>query len=181
MDHLKTYWEQLEYDYLKTFSGLRGGAFKLLKIATQNDIKALEQQLLTARFMERLKIKKQMAELESQINLYETRIVDHSGPCHASTVEVAKIIKGEELEMKLVELLSLNFKDGVAAACIPVFRDAIVFYSNADEVKGILHICFSCLDIKNEKEENLQVDVNVFEGLQRLLEKMGHPIGLDKF
>jgi hypothetical protein len=60
--------------------------------------------------------------------------------------------------------------------CPPIFRDAIVFYSKENEIKGILQMCFSCSWIKNEDEEDFEVDHKIFPKLMNQLIKVGHKI-----
>ena len=60
--------------------------------------------------------------------------------------------------------------------CPPIYRDAIVFYSEEDEITGILHLCFGCSWIKNEKKEDIEVDYKIFPKLKDKLVQLGHPI-----
>lgn len=41
---------------------------------------------------------------------------------------------------------------------------------------GILQMCFSCCWMKNEKEEDLEVDHNIFPLLKEKLIQLGHQI-----
>ena len=50
------------------------------------------------------------------------------------------------------------------------------FYSERDKIVGILHICFSCLWVKNENGEDLEVDHRIFPLLKDKLIQVGHKI-----
>ncbi len=60
--------------------------------------------------------------------------------------------------------------------CIPIYRDAILFYNENNEVVNILNICFSCEYMQNLNQEFIDADESVYESLKILLMKFGHKI-----
>ena len=100
--------------------------------------------------------------------------------------DLALVVEGKKLYVsKLVlsltssvfdQMLNSNFKEQAFARCLPVLRDSIVFYSKEDKIVGILQICFSCWWIKNEEEEDFEVDYKIFPILKDKLIQIGHRI-----
>ena len=60
--------------------------------------------------------------------------------------------------------------------CSHVFRDAIVFYSEENEITEILHICFGCDWMLNKDGQDLEVDAKIFPPLKKIFQKIGHQI-----
>ncbi len=176
---MKTAAEQiknLEYVYVKSYSGLRGYNYESLVKKNNEQIDQIKQDIKTARYMQRPKLKKQIEFLNEEINIYSSRIINNDGDLHKSTVPIGEWNKDDEFVRGIIEILAQPLNDQVAAMCAPVFRDSIVFYSRENKVQGILHICFGCLWMKNEKEEDLAVDADAFDNMKKHLIHAGHQI-----
>lgn len=71
---------------------------------------------------------------------------------------------------KMIKTVSVN-------GCEPVFRDALVFFNEKDEVVGTLEICFTCWEMKSG-DQYLRFEENGFwDGLGIFFrEELGHPV-----
>ncbi len=164
------------FTYLKTYSGLQGEKLEELKQTNQQKNAKLERQLNSARYMERPKIQNEIKTLEAQTNLPNALIIDNQGQLHPTTTEIATIKIGDSLWSELEAILSEAGKTDLAAACIPVFRDAIAFYTTANQPDSIIYICFQCLFLKNEQGAFLEADSKTYQKLKQFLIKSGHTI-----
>lgn len=176
MKKLSNYIKALKFEYLKTFSGLRGAQFEQLKVATIQRIQALEGQLATARFMQQAKIKKEIHLLQAQVDEHNSKLIDQAGVVHQSAITITQRGKSDDFVISLMNILDRPPVEEVATLCIPVFRDAIVFYADNDHLASILHICFECATIENENGVQLSADLSTFVELEALLKKAGHQI-----
>ena len=176
MKNLNKYWQEINFDYLKTYSGLRGEKLEVLEQEIEEKVNQLKEDLKTARFMQKPKINKKIRDFKNEVDLYNSRIVDKNEVFHKTTIEITRKEKSAIFVKNLGAILNEECEIDVVAACLPVFRDAIVFYSNKDEIRGILQICFGCAAIKNENEERIIADYKSFDKLANLLKEVGHPI-----
>jgi len=176
---LREYWKSLNFEYLKTYSGLRGEKFEKLIEENELKIEQLKEELKTARYMQQPKINAKIQELQNEIYSSNARIIDIHGNLHDSTVEISTKKSTNDFVKILAKTLLQKPKNEFALACAPVFRDAIVFYSDKDKIIGILQICFSCVAIENENKERLRTDLHTFSKLEILLKEVGHPIKKD--
>lgn len=176
MKYIKEYIENIAFEYAITYSGFRGELFDSVKEENKAQIAKLQQEIETARFMPALKLKKQIDLLEQEINFYSARIANQEGSFHPSAQAIQKLVKGDEKLDLIFELFHIEATNLVAAACLPIFRDAIVFYSKDHQITGILHICFQCCVIRDENNNDLTVDIMTYEKLKELFIQLGHPI-----
>ena len=176
MTELREYWKSLNFEYLKTYSGLRGEKFEKFKEENEIKIKQLKEELKTARFMQQPRINAKIQELQNETNLHNSRIIDKNEILHPSTIEVSKLNRNSSFANSLDRILNQKCNMEIATGCIPIFRDTLVFFSAKDEIVGILQICFECASIRNENEETLKVDIDIYPKLKSLLRKIGHQI-----
>ena len=179
MKNLTDYVNNLNFDYAISYSGLRGEKFKALEQENKNKIKRLETEIESARFMQKPKLKAKIAALESELDIYNSRVINREKELHKSTIPVHRFRSNDRDIHDIFEMLKTPYQEHHAWMCPPIFRDAIVFYSKEDEVKGILQICFGCQWIKNEKEEDFNVDHTIYPKLKEKLVRLGHQIGMD--
>ena len=176
MKNLSKYIKSLNFEYAISYSGLRGEKFIKLEEENKKKISRMEKEIELARFMEKPKLTKEIEDLEKEVNIYNSRIITKKGEFHQSTLQIHKFEKGNEEIKEIFEILNSKFEEQHFWMCPPIFRDAIVFYSKEEEIKGILQMCFSCSWIKNENEEDFEVDHKLFPRLMNYLIKLGHKI-----
>ena len=176
MKNLSNYMQHLNFEYVISYSGLRGEKFINLEKDNNNQIQQIKKQIESVRFMEKLKLNEKIQKLEAEINLHNSRVINRNGELHKSTEVVRKFEKDDNEIQSIFKILNSNFKEQAFARCLPVLRDSIVFYSKEDKIVGILQICFSCWWIKNEEEEDFEVDYKIFPILKDKLIQIGHRI-----
>lgn len=94
------------------------------------------------------------------------RIVDRKGRVHQSAKEI-KVWRSQESGLnRIFQILKIKFEDRYDWMCGRIYREAIVFYSNQDNVVGILNICFDCDAIADENGEEFEVDAKICPLLQ---------------
>lgn len=177
MRKLSTYIDNIEYEYVITYSGLRGAAWTKLKVENRAKIKQLEKDMETARYMQKPKLGQEMEALLEEIDAYESRIVQKGGLLHKSTLPIRRLEKGAAELKALLNILSSQTPQQVASGCIPIYRDALAFYSGQNELMGIVHICFECCFISDDNDVEFDVDMDVYPKLKQVLSNIGHPIG----
>ena len=168
--------ENIVFDYIKTFSGLRGATFEYFQQTTLDQIRQLEQNLPMARYMEKVKIRKEIEILKEKIDPYNSRLVNIAGEYHETTTEVTTLKKDHDIVKEIQKVFGLKMQNDIAAACPPIYRDTIVFYSEANEIKALFHICFGCYAMKNAREEPIEIAENVYLELKKILKRIGHHI-----
>lgn len=176
MKTLSDYIESLNFEYAISYSGLRGERFINLEIVNNEKIKKIEKEIESARFLQKQKLNKKIEDLKAEINPYNSRVINKKGELHKSAKMVRKFEKDSEELKSILKILKSKFDKQVFAICPPALRDSIVFYSKEDEIVGILQMCFNCSWMKNEKEEDLDVDHKIFPILKNKLIQIGHQI-----
>jgi len=176
MRNLSTYIDNLDFEYAISYSGFRGHDFEMLLKETKIKIQELENQKEDLRYVQKSEIRKQLEELKSQMNFRNSRVINKDGNVHKSTKALYRFERGNGKIKKVFEILKTTFVEQHLWVCAPIYRDAIVFYSQKDKINGILHICFGCDRMINEKEEGLEVDAKIFSELKLVLITLGHKI-----
>ena len=176
MKNISNYVNNLNFEYAITYSGLRGKKFHDLKEVNEKEIKRIKKELVSSRYVQTPKLNKQIEALEEEINIYRALIIDKNETFHKSTEKVYKFEKEDKQLQSILEILNTKFEEQTFAMCPPVFRDAIVFYSNEHKIIRILQLCFSCYWIMDENNQDIQVDHKIFPLLKHKLIEVGHII-----
>jgi hypothetical protein len=70
---------------------------------------------------------------------------------------VIRIENGSGEAKKLAGILETPFRPDAVSACVPVYRDVIIFYLESGQTVSILNICFECWKMSTGFEfENIQ-------------------------
>ena len=126
--------------------------------------------------MQKPELRREIDALETEIRLGNPLIINEHGEIHSTGVIVYRFEKGAKETNALLEILRTESAVLIAAPCLPIFRDSIVFYSSENKISGILHICFQCYQMRNESAEDLIFGTEEFQKLTNELIKAGHPI-----
>lgn len=162
--------------YAISYSGFKGAAFNQFSAAIHEQIQVINRKMRVSEPLEKEKLIEERYDLSNQINPSFLRIINEKGIFHRFAEAIHKFDKGNENTQRLYQLLYAPFKAYQPMSYIPTYRDAIVFYDSNDWITGILHICFGCDMMLNEKEKSLRVDGEVFWELRKLFLKLGHQI-----
>jgi len=145
---IKLYWQEIDFAYIKTYSGFRGKNINYRKV---NGLTQLGEKLISL-----------------------------TGEMHETTKEIAIIPKKDKRLKKLKSIFCKAKDSRLAHKCGPIYRDAIVFYSETDEIVGTLHICFSCGHLVDEKDTRYYASDRFYNKLKQFLMGLGHPINEER-
>lgn len=179
MKPLSDYITDLDFDYVISYSGIRNELFDQFKRDTQGRIRQLERELESARYMEKPKLSAEINKLKNSSEKFNILIIDQNGKLHPSAEAIERFESSDDRLKEILEILNRPLTQSVVSGCMAVYRDALAFYSKVGEIKGILHVCFECCWMKNEKEEILEADISTYELLQAKLIDVGHNIELE--
>ena len=166
----------MSFEYAISYSGLRGEKFRKLEDVSNTRIERIKEDNKVSNSKQKLKLSKEIKELEDELNIYNARVITKVNKVHKSTIQVRRFKKEDKELVEIFNILNSKFEEQYVWMCAPIYRDAIVFYSQEDKMVGILQICFSCNWIKNESEEDLEVDNKIFQKLKEKLIQIGHQI-----
>lgn len=77
---------------------------------------------------------------------------------------------------RIKEILQTEIEDSQAYLCMPVYREALVFYDENEKIISILNICLTCLFVHADSCDRIKVDYKAYEWLRRLFQGLGHEI-----
>jgi hypothetical protein len=77
---------------------------------------------------------------------------------------------------RFIQILKTEIEDSQAYLCMPVYREALVFYDKNDKIISILNICLTCLFVHADSYDRIKVDYKAYEWLRRLFQELGHEI-----
>ncbi|WP_118976447.1 hypothetical protein [Taibaiella koreensis] len=113
---------------------------------------------------------------EVTANRHAERIIDTQGNISQTARLVSKIYRSESAGQALIEGLRTTVQEEALWMCLPVYRDAILFYNEQDELIEGINICFECDSIESIYGRPVSTDIKTFDRLRQLLLLLGHPI-----
>ena len=173
--------EQLEFKYIKTYSGFRGNGFLEQIIETKSILKELGKTLATeSDYKKNHSIKQQIKRLKNDLdnsNVYNNRLIDTKNKLHQSAKEVVSLSKNDIITQQLISIFTKNRVEEpfIVATCPPIYRDSIAFFNDKQIVK-IIHCCFECINIIDESNNDIFLSQKGFEDLQAFFIRLGHKI-----
>jgi hypothetical protein len=174
---LTDFFKNLEFKYFETYSMQRGTAyekiFKDKEIRFNHLLKKSTKEILT------IVESKELDFLDSQLNRVQF-LINEDKEKHYSAEIIKKSNSSIDEIVELDKILSTKTQKIPSWMCAPIYRDAIVFYNENNEVVNILNICFSCEYMQNLNQEFIDADESVYESFKILLMKFGHKINSDK-
>lgn len=173
---LTDFYKNLSFKYFETHSLQRGTAyekiFKDKEIRFNQLLKRSTKEILTS--VE----SKELDFLDSQLNRVQF-LINENKEKHYSAERIKKSNSIDEI-IELHKILSIKTQKIPSWMCSPIYRDAIVFYNDNNEVVNVLNICFSCEYMQNLNQEFIDADESVYEDLKFFLMKFGHKINSDE-
>lgn len=174
---LTDFYKNLAFKYFETYSLQRGIAyekiFKDKEIRFNQLLKKSTKEILTS--VEG----KELDFLDSQLNRVQF-LINENKEKHYSAERIKKSNSIEDEILELHKILSIKTQKTPSWMCAPIYRDAIVFYNDNNDVVNVLNICFSCEYMQNLNQEFIDADESVYENLKNLLMKFGHKINSDR-
>ncbi|AII53614.1 hypothetical protein [Hymenobacter sp. APR13] len=166
----------LSFDYLTTYSLLRGPKWEQLQQAAQVEAQRARKRLLTCAAPDLPALRDYLNRLRNTNDLATSTLMEVPGAYNLTATPIASLPGFDSRIQVLLELLSLPAANIIYWMCAPVYRDAIVFYSADDEVVGMLNICLGCDTILTQEGEELAADAATYAGLHHWLTSLGHAI-----
>lgn len=130
---ISDFWARQRFSYLVTYSFQRGPELTALKTR-------LRQELETARYMRRAAIWQQIESLES----YSKTLTERLGTIDPTATVGMRLAADSGAVQQLGYVLQQAGQQEYYAMCPPIYRDALAFYNENDELVSVLNICFEC-------------------------------------
>jgi hypothetical protein len=128
--------------------------------------------------MQQTKLANKLHQLEKAMRGGEYGVI-LSGPAAASDFTTQRVVvlpQGSAVVGQLNRLLRQAKQQEAFAACLPIYRDALVFYANDGQRVAVLNICFECLLMTTDTNKLVEADFSTYYALRELLTEIGHPI-----
>jgi hypothetical protein len=172
------FWRSQPFDYLATYSFNRGPKLAALHEATNEAIEDIKQSVSSSRFMQQIKLSRQLAELEQQMRMgaYLRRLTNEQLVIDDTADQVA-LLKHDSVEARQLDaILQAAPGDVMYAGCLPTYRDALAFYNEQGQLLRVLNICFGCLYMEANDGLSVEGGANTYKALRKFLIHLGHPI-----
>ncbi|MFN8283675.1 MAG: hypothetical protein U0U67_10700 [Chitinophagales bacterium] len=163
------YIDSLCFEYIETYSLLRGNDYQ-----NKIDLMEIEYKKLEQTNTLNQSDSKRFSELDQLLN-YTQYLIDLNGEFHFSSIKTNTFYKGDKEIETLKTILKIKAINIVDWMCAPEFRDAIVFYDSNHKIVSCLNICLSC-DVLEADKTNIQADQETFLQLRKFLTEYGHDI-----
>jgi hypothetical protein len=172
------FWHSQPFDYLATYSFNRGLKLAALHEATTKAIAELQQSISSSRFMQQIKMMRQLNELEQQMRVghYQKRLTNEQMIIDSTADQIA-LVRCNSLENKKLDAIFRALPGEVVyAGCPPTYRDALAFYDAQGQLLRVLNTCFGCLYMETNDGVSVEAGVHTYDELRNLLITLGHPI-----
>ena len=179
MKNLSEYINQLNFDYLKTYSGFQQEVFEKQQAVFEQKMADLQERLLTSSPQKQELIQNRINETQLRWEREQFDFREIAGPDGAliqSATKIAHLPKVDPVVCQIVEILNTPFQEQYHWMCWPVFRDSIVFYRADHTVAGIVHICLGCDQLADHQRQFFEADYKIFPQLRSVLKSLGHKV-----
>jgi hypothetical protein len=170
------YSSSIQFDYVTTFSLLRGAKWEQQLIAIRKEIAASRKQLLTASAAALPAIRKRLKLLHQKNNLEQARLTEGREAYHITATPIATLQRQTAAVNKLLAILKVPYQNQHYWMCGPIFRDALAFYNEKHQLVAVLNICFGCEQIQNDSGKEIQTDATVYPALRQWFTAVGHEL-----
>jgi hypothetical protein len=172
------FWNSQPFDYLATYSLNRGPQLSALRETTHKAIEDLKQSTAPSRFLQQIKLKRHLRELEEELRIgaYRKRLTNDLLVVDSTADQIALVRQGSVEAKQLAALFRALPGQVVYAACPPTYRDALAFYDAQGQLLRVLNICFGCLYMETNDGVSVEAGAHTYDELRNLLITLGHPI-----
>ncbi len=166
------YINNLQFDYLETYSLQRGGKYdkRIIDDPDFIEFRHLEkkEQLSEIELLKFKKLKKLYG-----VTQY---LIDSDGLFHPSARKTGIYTIDNSLVEDLIKILNTKINTIPNWMCAPVFRDAIVFYNSNNVIVSTLNVCLSCEYMETTLGNYVNADVKTYELLKNFFKTIGHKV-----
>ncbi|MGQ7853885.1 hypothetical protein ACUN24_06505 [Pedobacter sp. WC2501] len=111
-----------------------------------------------------------------EMSWHKQRITDPDKKLNLSSMKISSFQFNDADVLTLVHILEIDVVNLPSWMCVPIYRDAMVFYNKKKEMVSALNICFECLYMETDKQININADERTYELLKSFLNSKGHHI-----
>lgn len=179
MKNLSEYIQHLDFAYLKTYSGFSQEIFDIRQARYEQTIAELRQRIETASPQKQKILSEKMdaTRLRWEIEQFDFQeIVGPDGMLNDHAIAIAHLPRESPAAHRIMDILTVPFREQDLWMCPPVFRDAIVFYNADHSMAGMVYICFSCGHLADYQRQLFETDNTIFPLLRSELKSLGHKI-----
>ncbi len=169
----KEFLENLDFEYIETYSLLRGDKFQKKYNTLRNEFNTLSAK--RKRKALDLNDENKYNEIDKQIN-YTQYLINLDGIFHFSSEKISTIKKTDIRFKELQLIFDTEVTNKNDWMCAPIYRDALIFYNLKNEIVKILNICLSCEYMETENKLNLKADTKTYDELKAFFIRIGHQI-----
>ncbi|MBX7224987.1 MAG: hypothetical protein K1X55_03095 [Chitinophagales bacterium] len=173
---IKDYISNIPYQYIETYSLLRGETYVEFYNNLHNEINELETSIKELKFGW-IKQTKRLAELRKYIDQPQY-ILTNTSDFHPTSEKKSVIVRDDPEDLLLNTALSIDYNeaDDFESACSPTFRDALVFYDERKQIITALNICFECKKMDTNESKSIIAHYKHYQSLATFLQRQGHEI-----
>ncbi len=168
------YIDNLTFDHVETFSFQRGQEFESTIQTIRPEYDKLKVRKDKANNLT-LEETKRFEELHSLLG-FTQYILDDKGQFHPSSVKKNTFKSSSPQIARLKEILHTKINDVPAWMCAPFYRDAIVFYDQANKIISTLNVCLSCEYMETQMHNHINGDEKTYKLLRQFFVDIGHPV-----
>lgn len=171
------YWNGLQFDYLTTYSLLRGPKWMQLQAAIRQQIQESRKLLLTAQGSKLLEVRRRLEALHQKNNLDGGMLTNGLIEAYHLTASPVATMSCQSAEaQELAAILTQPLQSQNYLMCSPIFRDAVAFYNAKHQLVAILNVCLGCEQLYNEAGTEIEADTTVYPALRQWFEGLGHKV-----
>lgn len=171
------FWQQA-FAYLETYSCNRGPASPELAAQLHQELAATQQARQAARYLQQARLDRQLRELQQALrgSQHNQRLFELGPHEEYTRQKIATLLPGATATRQLGRLLSQTTAQEFLAGCLPIYRDALVFYNAPGQRTAVLTSCFECQLMATADNQIVETDCATYDALRALLRELGHPI-----
>ena len=166
--------ESLDLTYLETYSFQRGANYQA---ELGKGFEALQH-------LKRRKDKKgnistlEQTELDKLQKYYGSTqyLIDEGGVIHPTAVKTGTFHKDDPFVDRLLEILHTPIVEVPRWMCAPFYRDAIIFYDQANRIVSPLNVCLGCEEMEIGPFNHVDADTKTYVLMRRFFESIGHQV-----
>jgi hypothetical protein len=162
----------LAFDYIETYSLLRGAEYE------ENEQRLRDE-------YDQLRVKKNTNTLTSgeEERFYALQdqlvrqhyLINASGQFHFSSKKTNTFSGNDPIVERLKQILNTEVREMPRFLCEAIYRDAVVFYNNKQEIVSVLNVCLGCNHMAG-KSGPISADYETYDLLKRFFLDMGHDV-----
>ncbi|HLP52649.1 MAG TPA: hypothetical protein VK154_17295 [Chitinophagales bacterium] len=163
----------LQFDYIETYSLLRGAEYEAFMSKDDEEFKNLHERKKRGAILI-------PGEEKRYLELFKPKedpvLINDKNEFHWSSEKIGFFKRSEPRAQTLIEILNTEIDEVPKWRCPPVFRDALVFYDGNQQIVSVLNICFGCENLMNKPLGFLIADSKTYSLLRQFLTDLGHKI-----